>query len=47
MWFRRWLRLPLESSGEGCRDINGDVYGDIILKTKWRKLEVNTGGLVI
>ena len=49
MWFRRWLELPLEPEifGEGCRDVNGDVCGDAILKAKWRKLKVNAGGLAI
>ena len=47
MWSRRWSGLPSESSGEGYRDVNGDVCGDTILKAKWGKLEVNTGRLAI
>ena len=44
MWSRRWSGLPSgpEGSGEGCREVNGDVYGDTILKEKWGRLEANT-----
>ena len=43
MWFRRWFGLPLgpEGFGEGCREVNGDICGDVILKEKWGRLEVN------
>ena len=34
IWSRHWSGLPLESFGEGCRDVNGDIYGDTILKAK-------------
>ena len=44
MWFKYWFGLPLrpENFGEGYKKVNGDIYGDIILKEKWGKLEVNT-----
>ena len=47
MWSRRWLGLPSESSGEGGKDVNGDVCGEAILKAKWRKLKANAGRLAI
>ena len=44
IWFRHWFGLFLrpEGSGEGGKKVNGDIYGDTILKEKWGKLKINT-----
>ena len=36
IWFKRWFRLSLrpEGFGEGGKNINKNIYGDIILKAK-------------
>ena len=31
IWFKYWLGLLLNSSGEGGKNINGDICKDIIL----------------